>query len=52
MDDLVGSTRGGSGASTVILESAHGMNQGKAFGGRRAAPYRQAPLGPFAALIA
>lgn len=39
-------------ACTVRLESAHGRSQGKAFGGRRATPYRQAPLGPFAALIA
>ena len=37
---------------TVSLEPAHGMRQGKAFGGRRAAPCRQAPLGPFAELIA
>lgn len=37
---------------TVSLEPAHGMRQGRAFGGRREAPYRQAPLGPFAVLIA
>lgn len=36
----------------VRLGPARGMRQQKAFGVRRATPHRQAPLGPFAVLIA